>query len=192
MVTITTGPSDVYGPVQNLAGGQIINSSGGVLTFHDAVSHSGQEIRTTAGGRTAFLGTVSGTGPYTGTGTVEYDGSFQPGNSPALVTYAGDLAFSSTSALNLVLGGTTAGSGHDQLAVTGAATLAGALNISLVNGFAPQPGQTFDVLTYGTHVGDFGSFSSLDLGNGYALMPSAGGTAYSLMVTPVPEPGGLA
>jgi hypothetical protein len=74
--------------------------------------------------------------------------------------------------------------------VTGTATLAGALDVVLINGFSPQPGQRFDVLTYGAHAGDFGSFSGLDLGNGLALMPAATGTTYTLVVTP--EPGTLA
>jgi hypothetical protein len=120
---------------------------------------------------------------------VEYDSTFQPGNTPAQVTYGGDLTFGSASALDVVLGGTTAGAQYDQLAETGTTTLAGTLNVALVNGFAPQAGQQFNILTYGTHTGDFGSFSGLDLGNGYALMPMAGPSTYLLVVTPVPEPG---
>jgi len=48
--------------------------------------------------------------------------------------------------LNVEIGGTAAGT-FDKLAVTGTATLFGALNISLVNGFIPTSGNTFQILT---------------------------------------------
>lgn len=190
VLTASGAAADVFGPVQNT--GQVLNTGGGVLTFHDAVVHNGTEVRTTSGGRTVFLGALSGAGPFTGAGTVEADGSVSPGDSPASVSFAGDLAFGGAATLHVELGGTTAGTQYDLLTVAGTASLAGALDVVLINGFAPQAGQQFDVLTYGSHAGAFASFTGLDLGNGLALVPQVTPTTYSLVVTPVPEPGTLA
>jgi T5SS/PEP-CTERM-associated repeat protein len=195
VVAFSGGASDVFGKVNNLGGatgGQIVNAGGGVLTFHDDVVNNGAEIRTAAGGRAVFLGAVSGAASFTGVGTVEQDGDLRPGNSPARVTYGGDLILGGSADLHIELGGTTAGSQYDQLAVAGTAYLCGGLDVQLLNGFVPQPGDRFDVLTYGSRVGDFATFAGLNLGGGYALTPAVTGTTYSLVVTPVPEPGGLA
>ena len=49
----------------------------------------------------------------------------------------------------------SAGTGNDLLTVTGSATLAGTLNLKLVNGFTPSLGQTFLIASYGSRVGTF-------------------------------------
>jgi hypothetical protein len=56
------------------------------------------------------------------------------------------------------IGGTIAGSQYDKLIVGGTATLAGTLNGTLLNGFAPVPGDVFDALTADTIVDDFSSY----------------------------------
>lgn len=192
-VAFSAGTTDVYGKVTNGSGGQIVTAGGGVTTFHDDVVHNGVEIRTNAGSRTVFFGAQSGAGPFTGTGTVEYAGDLRPGNSPARVTYGGDVILDYSAGLTVELGGLTVGTQHDQLAITGEAFLDGGLHVSLINGFSPQLGNRFDILTYGSHAGDFSTFTGLNLGNGLALVPDVTPTTYSLVVTtPVPEPGSLA
>ena len=58
--------------------------------------------------------------------------------------------------LDIDLGGSaTPGTSYDQLVVTGAASLAGTLNVDLVNGFAPSMSDTFQVLTFASRTGDF-------------------------------------
>ena len=53
------------------------------------------------------------------------------------------------------MGGTTPGSGYDQIDVTGKATLGGTLDISLINNFSLQANDTFEILKYGSVEGDF-------------------------------------
>jgi hypothetical protein len=79
-----------------------------------------------------------------GAATLGVNGTYQPG---ALGTLAID-----------VNGATTAGSDYDQLAVSGAATLGGhlAINDPL---FVPVPGQTFTIMTYGSHTGTFATIT---------------------------------
>jgi hypothetical protein len=108
------------------------------------------------------------------------------------VTYGGDLVLSYSAILHIELGGTMAGTEYDQVAVAGTAYLDGGLDVVPYNGFAPQLGQRFDILTYGAHTGDFATFTGLNLGNGLALEPQVSGSTYSLVVTGVPEPGTLA
>ena len=48
--------------------------------------------------------------------------------------------------------------GWDQIKVDGLAQLGGTLKIQLVNGFVPEPGQVFQVLTWGSRQGDFANW----------------------------------
>jgi hypothetical protein len=68
--------------------------------------------------------------------------------------------------LELQLGGLTAGTQHDRLAITGAATLDGTVNASLINGFVPTPGQTFQFLTYASRTGVFATINDTDPDDG--------------------------
>jgi Ca2+-binding RTX toxin-like protein len=72
----------------------------------------------------------------------------------------------------------------DQLNVTGAATLGGTLNISLVNGFVPTVGDSFQILNFGSRIGDFSSFNGLDTGS---VMFSKSFVGNSLVLTVVPK-----
>jgi hypothetical protein len=69
----------------------------------------------------------------------------------------------------LNIGGTAAGQ-YNQLKITGTATLAGTLNISLVYGYTPSTGTTFPILTYASKSGDFGT---KNLGGFTSALPGA-------------------
>ena len=49
--------------------------------------------------------------------------------------------------MDIEVGGNTAGSTFDVLAISGLATLGGTLDVSLINGFIPAPGSTYTILT---------------------------------------------
>ncbi len=116
-------------------------------------------FRTSSGRASFFLGAVSGTGSFTGTGTVFFEGDLCPGASPAQITFDGDVVFGSFSSLEIEIGGTTPGAEHDQLIIGQAAFLGGTLNVVLINGFVPQPGDWFEVLIGATVTGTFSSVS---------------------------------
>jgi hypothetical protein len=61
--------------------------------------------------------------------------------------------------LNIELGGLAPDTQHDRLVVTGTATLNGTLNTSAINGFVPNIGDAFSVLTYGTRSGTFANIT---------------------------------
>jgi T5SS/PEP-CTERM-associated repeat protein/autotransporter-associated beta strand protein len=188
-VAFSGGTSDIFGKVQNLSGGQIISGGGGVLTFHDDVVHNGTEIRTVSGSRTVFFGAVSGAGPFTGTGPVEFDGDLRPGNSPASVSFAGDVVLGNSANLHAEIGGSTLGPQYDHLQVAGQVSFAGNLDAQLINGFQPVLGQRFDVVTFGARQGSFNTFSGLNLGNGLVFTPDYDANNFYLAVTPLAQAG---
>jgi hypothetical protein len=94
-----------------------------------------------------------------------------PSPSAATLTINGDYTQTLAGALNIKLGGTTAGS-FDQLNVSGLATLDGALNVSRINGFSPAVGNSFTILPFGSRSGDFATKNGLNLGGRLILTPT--------------------
>jgi hypothetical protein len=87
-------------------------------------------------------------------------GIVSPGYSPGMQTVA-SFAQDSTGTLLIELGGNSAGTGYDQINVTGSAILDGTLAVDLWGGFVPTDGQTFTVMTYGGVTGKFSVGSGL-------------------------------
>ena len=182
-----TADSSIFGDVSNAAGGRIVTTAGTTTTFFDEVVHNGIEIRTGAGGSSIFLGLVSGAGPFTGTGQVVFEGIYSPGNSPASVSYGGDIVFGGASSLTLEIGGLLSGAQYDHLSVGGTLHADGDLVLALLGGYQPHLGDTFDLLDVGTFAGDFDSITAPALSDGNAWDFSALKTTGSVSV--VPEPG---
>jgi len=88
-------------------------------------------------------------------------GTVFPGASPGALTIAGGNNYqqAATGTLVMDLGGKSAGTQYSQLAVAGTASLAGTLSLRLVNGFIPQPGDTFQLLTCAARAGTFDNIS---------------------------------
>jgi hypothetical protein len=99
-----------------------------------------------------FTGDVSGTGSFDG--NIVFSKTYSPGNSPAEVDFFHNVTFTSTATLEIELGGTLAGE-FDALAVVGQAALDGTLDVVLLPGFSPSPGDRFRVMTVGLRTGDF-------------------------------------
>jgi hypothetical protein len=79
-------------------------------------------------------------------------------------------AFTQTAAgsLTVQLGGTAAGQ-FSQVSVTGLATLDGTLNVTLVGGFTPAAGNTFQIVPFGSSNGDFATKTGFRVGAGLFL-----------------------
>jgi hypothetical protein len=92
---------------------------------------------------------------------VNFTGTFSPGFSPAKLTL-GSAVYGGT--LDIEIGGLSPGSGYDQLNHIldgGTAQLGGALAVSLINGFTPAAGNSFEIIT--ATGGISGAFTSLSL-----------------------------
>lgn len=152
-VTATAGSSVVLGPGIDVHGvtGQL-GETGATLTLQGTVA-------TDPGGR------VNLRGDFVNDGTI-----FVGGDAGTIVATAnGSYTQTSAGRLELDLAGTVAGTGYDRLQITGAASLAGHLQVTVVPPFVPTIGDFFDVLTYGSATGGFTSTGAVGMPAGTAL-----------------------
>jgi len=169
------------------AGASFLNTSGATVTVGGR-SYVQGEVDTADGSTTVFSDLVSGSGGFGGFGTVEFDGGYSPGNSPASVTLQGDMILGDTNDLTMELAGTTPGTGYDHLNVLGTAELGGNLNIVYYGGFSASLGQTFDLFDFATTTGSFASLSLPALGSGLVWNTSSLYSDGLISVQAVPEP----
>ena len=120
-----------------------------------------------------------GTFDITNSSPFTFDGDVAPGSmAPGLLTWQTVYAPVGSSALRVEIGGSAAGTDYDQLAVSGAATLAGTLAVEIAAGQAPEVGDSFTVLTASSVSG---TFASVVEPSGYGV--SVAYTAASVVVT---------
>jgi len=129
-------------------------------------------------------------GALSGTGTINASvisgGQVVPGGTGAagLLTINGTYTQTATGSLNIELGGTSAGSQYDQLAVSGKASLGGTLSVATINNFQPVLGNAFQVLTFASAAGNFGFYNGIVLGNRLILDPALNPNNLTLTVQP--------
>ena len=133
-------------------------------------------------------GLLSGSGTISGS-VSNAAGQVAPGDSPGLLTITGNYGQLSSGQLDIELGGATPGAGYDQLVVGNAATLAGAIDVDLVNGFVPFVGEQFDVLTRASGSGTFSATLSDDPGLTYTVDYHP--DRVTITITSVAEPSSL-
>jgi hypothetical protein len=114
------------------------------------------------------VGKVRGNGRFVG--NVTSNGTIAPGLPAAggSITVTGNLTLQATSQLALELGGLTRKSAYDCLTVSGALTLGGNLNVTLLNGFTPLLGNTFDLFDSASTSGTFAALNLPSLSGGLA------------------------
>jgi hypothetical protein len=174
----------------NGAGGTVIVAAGTVLASHLNLSNipllqvmggtfqvdtnfNVATVQVQSGGTLALQNQETLTAGVTNSGNVSPLGA---------ATIAGSYVQTSGGTLDIGIGGTTPGTGYDQLNITGSATLAGTLNVSLINGWAPSSGDVYQILTYASETGDFSTKNFPTLGGGLAFFPDLEATFYNLDV----------
>lgn len=138
-------------------------------------------------------GTLAGTGNING--RVVNNGIISPGASPGEILINGDVQMGLASEVLIELAGDDdAGTEFDFISISGELAfeqaLAGTLRISLLGGYEPGLGDTFEIITFGSRVGGFASFSGLSLPNGLTLQPVY--EDQRLVLVTVPAPGAAA
>jgi hypothetical protein len=132
-------------------------------------------VRTQSGGD----GQLSGGGAYVLEGVVraESSGSQLQVTAPlqnlgrleaapgALLQFLSGLTLDPAGTLAVELGGAAAGS-FGRVTVTGAAALDGALELALVDGFLPELGNRFQIMTFGSRSGGFDTLQGTGIGGG--------------------------
>ncbi len=114
--------------------------------------------------------TLGGSGSV-GAVTVNSGGVVAPGSSPGILN-TGDFSLKAGATLTSQIGGTTVGTQYDQINVTGSVTLAGTLDLVLINNFNPASGNEFIIINNdGTTDAVSGTFAGLLQG---AIVNAAG------------------
>lgn len=89
-------------------------------------------------------------------GTLLNEGTGAPGTSPGLLTLQTGIFDNTGGILEIELESDAGdGSGSDLLAITGAATLGGTLNVTLLAGYLPPVGAAFTIMTFASRSGTF-------------------------------------
>lgn len=133
-------------------------------------------------------------GTWTGVGTADVTtfqntGSITPGASTGQLQVLGEYIQDPLGALEIELAGSA---DFDALNISGAATLDGTLDVVLLNPFFPTPGETFEVMTFASHSGEFSSVTG-DVGlldSTTFLLPLYSSTNL-LLFTAIPGDGNL-
>lgn len=132
------------GALMNLTGtvgGSVIVSSGGTLYVTGSV-----------GGLVVNSGTLKGTGTITGNSSLANNSETNPGSSAiGTLNFKGNLTMASEAFLNMQISGTASA---DKIAVTGAFTCNGILNISILSGI-PSIGSSYQIISAGSITGTF-------------------------------------
>ncbi|MGO4882494.1 MAG: beta strand repeat-containing protein [Bryobacteraceae bacterium] len=160
---------------------------------------------TQTAGTTTVDGTLAGAstgsldlngGNLYGTGSLNYgvsdSATITPGNSSTSegkLQVNGTYAQNSSGALDVTIGGTTAGTNYDQLNVSGTASLNGTLNISLAHGYTPTVGTTFDILNASSVTGSFSTVNGVAINsNEHFTVTEISGDEIELTVVSGPAP----
>jgi hypothetical protein len=107
-------------------------------------------------------------------GAVRNDGTLNPGTSPGIITINGDYNQATAGALKIEIAGPNPNVPEfDQVIVSGAVTLGGTLDVTMLPGFAPAPGTSFRILEKTSSGAISGTFAGLPEG---AIVSAGGGT----------------
>ncbi|MBF0622908.1 MAG: DUF4347 domain-containing protein, partial [Magnetococcales bacterium] len=125
---------------------------------------------TFSGTTTVSAGTLAGDGSLAGAVSVSSGASIAPGNSTAGDLATGNLTFVSGATLSVELGSTTAGTGYDQLVVTGTVDITDAtLSGTLINSFTPSADDVFTLINNDGSDAVTGTFDGLAEGDNYTF-----------------------
>ncbi|HQU70963.1 MAG TPA: Ig-like domain-containing protein [Calditrichia bacterium] len=83
------------------------------------------------------------------------EGTVSPGTSPGILTVNGTYPQGPSAVLDIEIGGYVPGTAYDRLTISSVAQLSGLLRVRFINGFTPATGDTFEVMTWGSHTGQF-------------------------------------
>ncbi len=138
-------------------------------------------------------GTMTGSGIVGYFGITNNGGTLAPGTATTVGAISlpnattGSYSQSATSSYNVKLAGTATGQ-YDTISATKSATLAGTLNVSLINGFTPAVGNSFTILSAGSVSGTFTTTNLPTLGSGLGWKVTYNATSVVLSVTSVSSP----
>lgn len=176
-------------PATNLTVNGALNQTAGSTTLANGSI-------TATGGFNLTGGSLNGNGSING--NIVSSGIISPGASPGLLAVVGNLQQMRDGALDIQIGGLNRGqaqAGYDALDITGSLTFenaaAGSLNVSLIDGFVPSFGQSFEIVTFASRDGLFASLNGLQINSALHFEVIYSATDITLVVVPAPGVLGL-
>jgi hypothetical protein len=141
------------------AGTVTLGNFGGVVVTGNYIQTAGA-TQLASGLLTANLvdlegGVLSGTGVINASVLNNAELDVGQHNSPGILTIVGDYTQTPGGVLVIEIGGVNPGTDFDQLNITGQAMLDGTLTVNLINGFQPNSGASFTIITFGSESGVF-------------------------------------
>lgn len=194
------------GFAENRAGGSFVITNARNLTTAGAFSNYGTLVASagstftsvgdyvqTSGTTTIDAGTLASTtqvnilgGVLEGNGSIDAPivnaGSVSPGLSAGTLSGTSSFTQTTSGSLEVEIGGLVADDDYDVLAVDGAATLAGALNVALINGFEPPVASSYEILTASSISGTFDTENLPALINGHCWDVGYGADNVTLVI----------
>jgi Tol biopolymer transport system component len=183
-ILFSGGANSMFGDINN-AGGRVVVAGGASTTFYDDMIQNGtlQVIKVGSHNSTAvFAGAFTGSGGSSGGGDIFFLGDLRPGNSPATIMFDNNIALGASAVVDIEIAGSELGQ-FDKIRVTGALVLNGTLEVTLIDGFMPQAGDSFDILDWTTLAGSFASLDLPLLGSGLSWNTSQIYTSGILAIT---------
>lgn len=173
----------VAGTIEFPSSNTYIQTSGSTVLAGGAISRSGVSTPLQING--GSFGLSAGTAAGTVSGSVTLNGAsavtVPRAGAAGTLTITG--AYTQTAGvLDIELGGIQPGVGHDVL-VVGTAQLGGTLRLTLIDGFVPNVGQQFTVLTGGSLSGTFGNVSLINFPANLSANVSYSATAVTVTIT---------
>lgn|GEM_PF-4455873 len=195
--TLVLSAASTYAGATIISGGTLAITGNGSLAGSSIIHVDAFfDVSAVAGGVYALAAgqTLTGNGAVIGNLDVALGSLISAGNTPGHLLVDGSYVQSGT--MLAELGGTGQGTTYDWIEVVGmpgTAVLGGVINVDLVSGFVPQPGDYFDVLTATGGISGFGAvtFDFADAQGGPIWWPSIvelpdGSQALRLAVSPEP------
>ena len=129
---------------------RVLEGSGEIVSH---LTHRGMILATGEG--IVIRGNVTGSGNFPADGPISIIGTYQPGDSPAAISFGGNFTLDTITHLVLEIDGPQPGIGYDQLNIAGHLATSGTLEIILSDDYVPEAGQVFDLLNFGSRSGAF-------------------------------------
>ncbi|MFC1534891.1 beta strand repeat-containing protein, partial [Thermodesulfobacteriota bacterium] len=167
-----TGVVDVQGGTLNFTGINGFTQTAGTTQLNGGNISSSYPM-------TFNGGTLTGSGTITGDVDVTA-ATIASGSSPGTLTIDGDLTLTSTSVIDIELGGTNQGVDYDWIDITGTASLDGALNISYFAPYTGNIGDLFQVITASSVTGTFSNVNE-PFGSSFTTLYNAGDVTLELI-----------
>ena len=167
--TLNLVGSAVNAETIDLSGGGTFNMTAGELTVDIIIGNFQSD------GGSVEVGSVSGD-------LINDGGTVAPGDGPGIMTVNGNYTQTATGALEIEIGGTTAGSEYDLLKSTGIANLDGTLTVALI-GSIPSYSDDFRIMTFASSTGDFATVEGALINDDVTLVPVLSPMDFTLMTT---------